>query len=330
MHFRQLEYFLYVANTLNITHAANRAHVSQPALSRQILLLEDELGTTLLARKARGVVLTTAGERLAHRVRSLLANVDEIKSEMLSSADTPVGAVRLAAANSLGYLLTAPVLARFAQRYPGVSLEVRENTSMVVREYVIDDRADVAMLSDHGSFAGLTKTLLCSERLVLIAPPEAGLKISTPVPARSLREHKLILTSVPNGLRRAVDDMMFRSGGIVDPSVVADTNALIIHLVREGAGYSVLPYSGVCEMLERKAVSAAPIREGNWPWVVASSRNRAISTASRALIDLIREVAREVIASGRWPTASLTIDQTPAKPQRNTPAARKTSLAAKR
>lgn len=58
MDVRQLEYFVHVANTLNITHAAMRAHVSQPALSRQIRLLEQELGTKLFKRKARGVVLT--------------------------------------------------------------------------------------------------------------------------------------------------------------------------------------------------------------------------------------------------------------------------------
>lgn len=311
MHIRQLEYFLYVANTLNITHAANRAHVSQPALSRQILLLEEELGTTLLARKARGVVLTAAGERLARRVRSLLANVDDIKSEMLSSAEKPVGTVRLAAASSLGHLLTAPVVARFAERYPDVSLEVRENVSMVVREYLTDDKADVAMLSDHGSFAGLSKTPLCHEKLVLIARPTLGLAISKPVSAKSLAAHKLILTPVPNGLRRAVDDMMLDFGRIVDPCVVADTNALMIDLVREGTGCTVLPYSGVCEMYEREAVSVAPIREGDWPWVIATSRNRALSTASRALIALIHETTHEVIASGRWLTASPATEQDP-------------------
>lgn len=58
MDLRQLEYFVHVANTLNITHAAMRAHVSQPALSRAVRLLELELGTRLFQRKARGVVLT--------------------------------------------------------------------------------------------------------------------------------------------------------------------------------------------------------------------------------------------------------------------------------
>ena len=72
MDVRQLEYFMHVANTLNITHAAARAHVSQPALSRQIKLLEQELGTTLFQRNARGVALTVAGQRLVERARVLL------------------------------------------------------------------------------------------------------------------------------------------------------------------------------------------------------------------------------------------------------------------
>src|ERR1039458_2927554 len=124
MDIAQLEYFLHVANTLNITHAATRAHVSQPALSRQIRLLEQELGTKLFKRKARGVVLTETGQRLADRTRVLLASANRIKMEIMSSADEPVGVVRLAASNSLSALLTTRVVARYRQTYPEVSVRV--------------------------------------------------------------------------------------------------------------------------------------------------------------------------------------------------------------
>jgi len=305
MDVRQLEYFMHVANTLNITHAAMRAHVSQPALSRQIRLLEQELGTRLFQRKARGVVLTETGQRLVDRTRVLLASVGRIKGEIMSSADEPVGTIRLAASNSLSALLTARVVARYRRTYPKVSVHVTENTSMIVRESIANDGADVALLSDRESFTTLTKMPLVTESLLLIAPLEVGLDLSRPVSARSLTGHNLILTPFPNGLRRAVDEILVRAGKVAEPKLEVDTNSLMTSLTRQGTGYCVLPYSGVHELLKRKEVSAAPIRGERWGWVTAVSRERAMSTATKKLIEMIAEEAKALTDDGTWKTATL-------------------------
>ena len=288
----QLEYFLHVANTLNITRAAMRAHVSQPALSRQIRLLEQELGTKLFKRKARGVVLTETGQRLVERTRILLASVGSIKSEIMSSTDEPVGTVRLAASNSLSGMLTSRVVARYRRTYPDVRVHVTENTSMIV-------------LSDRESFATLTKMPLATESLLLVAPLEVGLDLSRPVSAKSLTGHNLILTPFPNGLRRAVDEMLVRAGRVSEPKLEVDTNSLMTSLTKYGTGYCVLPYSGVHELLQRKEVSAAPIRNAKWGWVVAVSRERAMSAATKKLIEMIAEEATALISDGSWKTAIL-------------------------
>jgi LysR family transcriptional regulator, nitrogen assimilation regulatory protein len=305
---RQLEYFLHVANTLNITRAALRANVSQPALSRQVRLLEQELGTRLFKRKARGVILTETGQRLVDRTRVLLASVGQIKSEIVSSSDMPVGSVRLAASNSLSGLLTTRVVARYRRTYPHVSVQVSENTSMMVRESVANDSADVAVLSDRESFTSLTKTALVTESLLLIAPLEVGLALDRPVSSKSLTGHNLILTPFPNGLRRAVDEVLVRAGRTADPKLEVDTNSLMTSLTKAGTGYCVLPYSGVHELLNRGEVSAAPIRNVRWGWVVAVSRDRAISSATRKLIAMIEEEATQLVKSGVWKTATLDLE----------------------
>ena len=305
MDIAQLEYFLHVANTLNITRAAMRAHVSQPALSRQIRLLEQELGTKLFKRKARGVVLTETGQRLVERTRVLLASVGSIKSEIMSSTDEPVGTVRLAASNSLSGMLTSRVIAKYRRTYPEVRVHVTENTSMIVRESIVNDGADVALFSDRELFATLTKMPLATESLLLIAPLEVGLDLSRPVSAKSLTGHNLILTPFPNGLRRAVDEMLVRAGRVSEPKLEVDTNSLMTSLTKYGTGYCVLPYSGVHELLQRKEVCAAPIRNAKWAWVVAVSRERAMSAATKKLIEMIAEEATALISDGSWKTATL-------------------------
>lgn len=305
MDLRQLEYFLHVANTLNITHAASRAHVSQPALSRQIRLLEQELGTKLFKRRVRGVVLTEAGKRLVDRTRILLANAAQIKSEMMSSGDEPVGTIRLAASNSLTQILTADIVARFHRMYPNVTVQVAESTSMNIREAVVSDRADLALFSDRESFSGLSKIGLCTESLVLIAPREVGLEMSRPVSPESLTGLDLILTPFPNGLRRAVDEILLRAGKISTPKMEVDTNVLMLSLVRSGTGFTVLPYSGVHDLLERKDVSVAPIRSETWSWAAAAPRDRAMSAGVRKLVGMIVDTTRGLVEDGIWRTATL-------------------------
>lgn len=305
MDLRQLEYFMHVANTLNITHAAARAHVSQPALSRQMKLLEQELGTRLFQRKARGVALTEAGQRLVERARLLLASVEKMKDEIMSSADEPVGTLRLAASNSLSGLLTTRVVSRYRRTYPQVSIHVTENTSMAVRDSLVRDGADVALLADRESFTTLTKIPLVTESLLLIAPVEAGLTLSRPVSPRSLTGRDLVLTPFPNALRRAVDEILVRAGGASKAGLEVDTNGLMINLVKSGTGYCVLPYSGAHDLLLRKEISAAPIRSERWGWAIAVSRDRAITTATRKLIEIIIDEVRILTRTGIWKTASL-------------------------
>jgi LysR family nitrogen assimilation transcriptional regulator len=280
-----------------------RAHVSQPALSRQIRLLEQELSAKLFKRKVRGVELTESGQRLLDRTRGLLADVGQLKSEIMSRANEPTGVVRLAASNSLSHILTARVVAHYRTLYPAVSVHVSENTSMVVREAITANAADVALLSDRESFAGLTKSPLLVERLLLIGPREAGLELSQPVEPSFLIDLNLILTPFPNGLRRVVDEILVRTGKVSTPKMEVDTNSLMINMARLGAGYAVLPYSGVHDPLERGEVSAAPIRGTRWGWVVATSRERALTIAAQRLAALIFAETRLLLDGGLWATA---------------------------
>lgn len=307
MDLRQLEYFVHVANTLNITKAAMRAHISQPALSRQIRLLEDELGASLFQRKARGVMLTETGQRLLDRTKVLLENVGRMKSDIQSAADEPIGTIRLAASNSLSTLLTSRVVARYRHTYPKVSVHINENTSLKVRDTLVQEGADIALLSDRESFTGIITIPLAAESLMLIAPPEVGLSISRPVSAKALTGHNLILTPFPNGLRRAVDEILFRAGKVPAPKVEVDTNGLMINLTKQGVGYCVLPYSGVHDLLVRGEVSAAPIRSAQWRWVIAVSREKAMSTATKKMIEMIKYECKVLIDTGYWQTASQTI-----------------------
>lgn len=305
MKIRQLEYFMHVVTTLNITHAAERANVSQPALSRQLQLLEDELGTRLMERRPRGVALTPAGQRLADHVRTLMQNVDLIKEDIIAAETIPTGSLRISSAYSLRGLLMADVVAEFHRLYPNVALEIREGTSVNVREELVTQRVDLAFYSDYGASRGLERQSLCTEALVLLSPPNAGLSIEQPVSAKMVSELDLVLTPNPNGLRRTVDEILQPRVAGTAPPVIVETNTIIMDLVSRGGLHSILPYSATHQAYRRGEICIAPISGMSWPWVTATSRDRPKTAAMRVFQKLVEEHTARLVAQKTWLTAEL-------------------------
>src|SRR3954469_212032 len=126
MQLQQLAYFVAVAETRHFTRAAQRSHVAQPSLSKQINVLERELGAPLFRRARGNVTLTAAGEALLPLARRILADVETARLEGLGLVTLRRGRVRLGATPSLCTGLLPDVLRRFRDAYPVILLEIEE------------------------------------------------------------------------------------------------------------------------------------------------------------------------------------------------------------
>lgn len=303
MDFRRLEYFLHIAQAENITHAAEKAAISQPALSRQMRLLEDELGVELFERHARGIVLTDAGRRLQSRAKALLRDLGSVKDELLAAANEPFGTLTIAVPPSLRPLLTARIVTQFKIAWPKVRIRVLEGMSVAMRDAIDQGRADVAIISSREPAEQLETEALLSENLVIFGAPEANLRMTQPVGITTLAEHDLILTPFPNALRRLVDDALAKVGLAREPQVEVELTQMMVDLVRNGIGYGILPYCAVHDLLQRQAVSAAPLKGLKITWVIATSKDRPRSVAMQKVIELIKHEADTLIRSGAWKTA---------------------------
>lgn len=277
--------------------------MSQPALSRQIRLLEDELGVSLFERQARGAQMTEVGLQVHARARQLLRDAAAFRTEVAEAAVAPSGEVVFGAPSALNGLLTAPVAAAFAIRNPGVGLTVVEGTSRAMREAVAENKADVAVFSDAEPLEPLDTSPLLTEALCAVAPAEAGLRMGRPMDVTLLADHPLILTAAPNSLRTITERALKASGRPCRPQLQVETSPLIVNLVRLGAGWSVLPYSAVHELLRHRAVSAAPLRDVTISWVVATSRERRVGPAARLLVEAIQAEMRKAVDGRHWRTA---------------------------
>jgi LysR family nitrogen assimilation transcriptional regulator len=306
MDIRQLQYFLEVAHIGNVSRAATRVWISQPALSRQIQLLEEELGVQLLERKARGVLLTDAGKLLQRRASALMHDVTALREEVSAQATEPSGTVSFAAPSALRSLLTTDVAASFTRTFPKVRLTVHEGMSRGARDMVANGDADVAIFSTQEPVHPLKCEPLLSEQLVAIGRADAGLSMNAPVSVKELCRHPLILTAYPNSLRTIVDNAAAKAGTVAQPSVEVDTSALMLDLVARGLGYAVLPCCAAHGNLAAAQFSAAPVRGLRIAWVIATSRERVSSVAASRLVETTLAHAHQLVHSGHWPTAVLT------------------------
>lgn len=126
MDLRALRYFLSVAQLGSITRAAQALNVAQPALSRQIRKLEEELGVTLLLRRPRGVELTPAGARLLERAEAVFRSLREAAEELRSDTMEGVGRISLGVPPAMGVMLVPELMRRFRAAQPRAALHVRE------------------------------------------------------------------------------------------------------------------------------------------------------------------------------------------------------------
>lgn len=261
MNLRQLRSLVALADERHFTRAAAREHVAQPALSQQIRSLEAEVGLALVERTTRKVAMTHAGELLVARARRALAELDAAAAELQSLAGVQAGRLSVGALHTMGPIDLSLLLASFHERYPGVELTVREQSSEELAGMLREDEIDLAFLSvtERIQSRGLVFRHLVSEELVV------ALALDHPLAARaSLRLVELEgapFVSFREGARlRELLVTSARHAGF-EPKIALESNETgrIRNLVSRGLGVAILPRSdtegpgsavAVCDLVE--------------------------------------------------------------------------------
>jgi LysR family transcriptional regulator, nitrogen assimilation regulatory protein len=242
---RELRYFHSVARTGNFGRAARELNIGQPNVSYQVQKLEQELGTRLLIRHGRGVTLTQAGSCLMERLDVILG----LLSAPLDAGPAPeqaVGTVSLGLPSESAPFLVPALLEECRQRWPALTLKVREGTSASLEEWVLDRRVDIALLQDPPVLEELDTEPVATERLGLVSGVRTiRVEGSGSVRVRQLAGLKLILPHPRHWVRRLVDSAAFRRGIVLEPIQQVDGVALTKEMVRNGLGHTVLPYVAV-------------------------------------------------------------------------------------
>lgn len=176
MNFRQLESFVAVIREGSFTAAARALFVTQPSVSHQVSLLEQELGQELIKRDGREMTLTAAGEVCYKKAVELIAGRDELKQTLVhyEGSHELHGLLKLGASTLPSRYLVAPWLAAFIKQYPQISFDLQTADSSSVIKSVLDSEVELGLVGYASDHKSLSFTPLLSDRLCLIAPCRAS------------------------------------------------------------------------------------------------------------------------------------------------------------
>ena len=302
---RALRYFQAVAEFGSYSRAAEFLRISQPAVSRQIRALEDDLGRKLFVRHSHGVSMTDAGRTLLERSQAILRQFEQARDDISGSASGPSGMVTLAVPPAAGHFLVPELTRRFGALYPNVFLKIAAGFSVYIHEWLVRGRVDLACLHDPVPQPGFVVTPLVREEVFLVGKAGGWVPKRDYVRTQDLADVPLILPGRPNASRRLLDGWLSRRGIRLNVRMEADDHLIIRALVRAGLGCSLLTQGAFVADLRSGDLRAWPFRpRAYWGLALMEVPDERRSAPVVALAELVRQTARDLVRSKAWPGAS--------------------------
>jgi LysR family nitrogen assimilation transcriptional regulator len=304
MEIRRLQCFQAVMEEKTLTRAAERLRLAPSALSRQIGLLEHELGRALFVREGKRLVPTAEGVYLHQRAAAVLRDIAALRQDVGAHAAEPFGRVKLGVPPSLRHVLTVPVAQRLVNTHPKVMLGIEESMAMSLRDRLAAGALDLAVLPTLEPMSGMELLPLARESIVLVGPKDIGLSMRKAVEIKDVMSRPLIASPPMNSLRKLLDAAAQRAKRQPRIVIEADLAETLLALVESGAGFGFLPASGVSQALAEHRLSAAPVKGIHMDWGLARLRDVPASPAVRGVSEVLLVHVQGQLAAGLWPAAS--------------------------
>jgi LysR family nitrogen assimilation transcriptional regulator len=306
MDLRQLRYFVALATQQHYGKAAGVLHVTQPALSRQIRLLEEELGVQLFERHARGAAPTDEAHLLLERAVFLLRYAEQIKADLLARQSAPRGPVAIGMSPGLAQQLTVMLTQAVLQQLPDVRLRFIEGFAPSLQDMLAQGQVDIALLVDPIDRSNLISSPLLDEQICLIGLPADPRIRKARLTVRDLAGVPLVMTGlVKSGVRLKLEDAAARAKIELLPVVEVETAEVARRLVLDGVGLTAHFAAAVKEDIDAGRLRAVPIEGLALHRAIARAADRPVSRATEAVIGLLRSVIETHVREGRWPNAQL-------------------------
>ncbi len=257
MKLHQLRYLAAIAQSgLNITAAAQKLHTSQPGVSKQIKLLEDELGFQIFLREGRTLTrITPAGQEVIERAMDVLQQVQSIRALSTELRDEGRGSLSIGTTHTQARYVLPAVIQAFRARYPDVRLNLHQGTSEQIAEMVTQDRIDCAIATgSEQRFAAMTLLPCYRWSRVVIVPRAHALARLERLTYRALAAHPLVTYTFSFSGPSSLNEAFSKAGYTPNVAITAQDADVIVTYVRLGLGVGIVAPMAVAEGADDLAV----------------------------------------------------------------------------
>lgn len=297
-----LEYFLRVAELGSINKAAVDLRISQPALSRNVSLLEHEMGTELFHRSRGGVSLTEPGKMLYENARPLLRHFTTLKEQV---GELAKGNVAIGLPPSWRNIVSVRIAELLMSEFPDIKVRINEAVSHSLRDQLADGSLDLCVApADSNVSDAFRQTRLVSDPMVLVGGPDSGLKDTGIVSLSELDGLPMIIPSRPNVMRAKIEHELALLGLDLKVAIETDTLNLCMDLAARGDGYTVVPRCALLSLETARTPHWARISDLEIVWSLFENTRRSHSHAVRHCRREIRKIVQEKLAEGDWTGAT--------------------------
>jgi len=285
----QLQYFLEVAKQKSFTGAAKSLYVSQPAISKMIRMLEEELGVPLFNRSSHYVELTDYGIVVQGQVQKVIQEIQNIQSELNDITKLQKGNICIGIPPMVGEMLFPRIIGLFHQQYPHVKMKLFESGSKTIEKRVEDGSLDVGVAVLPVNSSKFEVYEIIKSPIRLIVNPNHLLSNQKNVKFSDLRDEEFVLYRQDFGLYKPIYDACIGAG--FEPNIVCETSQweFMVNIVSNQLGLAFLPLK-VCENLSSTNIKILIVDSPSiyWHLGIIWRKDTYLSQASRAWINVAK------------------------------------------
>ena len=302
MDIKQLKTFICVAETGSLSAASDRLRLAQPALSRQIKLLEHKTGAQLFHRTVKGMTLTESGEKLLSRVSGIIRQLEQALDEVRSSSESINGNVAIGLMPSINSVLAVRLIEKVKSELPQVTLRIVEGYSGHLIEWLHRGDLDISFLYGPAHDLHLRCTGLLYENIAIISAPGKLNHLGKEIQLSDISHLPIVLPSRPHGIRILVDNAVAKAGVKLNVEISGDAFEVLKSLVKTGNYHAFIPLSAVNEdiregTLEARTFISPTIKR---QLVLAMAPDRKNTRAAQATLKIITSEIEKMVGEGIW------------------------------
>ena len=303
-----LKVVLAVADCASYTRAAQKLGITQPAVSRRVVSLEQHLRTKLFRRDGHRFLPTEAGLSVCDNARQIMQLVDTLPASVQEIAGQPSGKLALGVPSALGEILLPKLVRSYREKYPNVFLRIEQGYAGDLSEMLAAKQVDVAILYGKPATPMIELTPLIDQELGLIYPKAwkkngpGGRPLRDRLALRATAGLPLIAPSAPQGLRLVIDEAFHAAG--IRPHVEMEVNGLAMAktLVRAGLGCMFLARSGLRGSADSASIGFARVYDPviSWTMSMAVRRHGQPTLAAKLLMRMVESLVAGLVRDKQW------------------------------